>query len=569
MKKASIIVLQLFCIVVYFSISANAQIPCEVTVNPNSFKPSGNGNNGSFYVTTEPTCNWTAVSSIFWIKITSGASGTGNGVVNFTVEPNTGSTRFGTISVNGKQVFFEQGRGCVWTVSPTTLNVPASPPPGATEIIVSVNVTLSQLCSAGANTNDSWITPLNTIQFSGTLNFRIQNNTGAAQTGKILAFASRPGPTQSQEIIVNQAAGQINCTYSLNPTSLIVPQGGGNYSVNIITQDGCAWTAENQSLGFPRPVSLTSTSPTTGMGSGKVDFTISPAFTQSTRQGRIYVNGATLEIRQDNFCQESTATSHTINVPREGITQTVFYALSNSAGCNITIRFNDSWITSAGTINGGHGYSVAPNNGAARTGTISTILTSTLGTYQDIKTITINQAGQTNCTYSINPTSTQAGAAGGDTGFELTTEAGCNWTAQSNASWITISNPTGSGAGRINYSVQSNTGQARTGTITVGGQTFPVNQDADAVVQPTLINLRVKVVDANYKDIRNASVSFTNTTTGETRMTQSNPFGWVLFSNVTSGQTYRIEIKHKRYTFITFNTVFDNNSVLTAFVAEP
>jgi hypothetical protein len=363
---------------------------------------------------------------------------------------------------------------------------------------------------------------------------------------------------------------QSNCTYTLSPTGLTVPYTGGNYSLNITTQEGCAWTAVNQSAGETRPINLTFTSPTSGIGSGRVDFTIAGAPTAAKRSGRISVNGQSLFIGQDGICGEMAFSLNptSANIPREGVTQASFFAFSSSANCFITLKVNDPWITLTGTSGGTVNYSVAPNNGTARIGTVAVIYESTLFVHQTA-TFTVNQAGQQNCTYSINPTSIQAGATGGETGFNITTETGCNWTAQSNASWITVSNTTGSGSGRINYSVQSNTGEARSGAITVGGQTFTVNQDAVAVVQPTLINLRVKVVDVNYKDIRNASVSFTNTATGETRMTQSNPFGWVLFSNVTKGQTYRIEIKHKRYTFITFNTVFDNNSVSNVFVAEP
>jgi len=161
-------------------------------------------------------------------------------------------------------------------------------------------------------------------------------------------------------------------------------------------------------------------------------------------------------------------------------------------------------------------------------------------------------------------------STGGTYGIDIRIGTNCNWTATSNvdgSNWVHILSPNAIN-GVFNYRVDANTGTARSTFLTVAGHILTIYQDGQ-VVQPTLINLRVKVVDANYKDIRNASVSFTNTATGETRMTQSNPFGWVLFSNVTNGQTYRIEIKHKRYTFITFNTVFDNNSVSIAFVAEP
>jgi hypothetical protein len=53
----------------------------------------------------------------------------------------------------------------------------------------------------------------------------------------------------------------------------------------------------------------------------------------------------------------------------------------------------------------------------------------------------------------------------------------CSWTAASNDSWITItSGSSGSGNGTVGYSVAANNGFSRTGTITIGGQTFIITQ---------------------------------------------------------------------------------------------
>lgn len=58
-----------------------------------------------------------------------------------------------------------------------------------------------------------------------------------------------------------------------------------------------------------------------------------------------------------------------------------------------------------------------------------------------------------------------------------TASTSCAWTAVSNNSWITITGgASGTGIGTVTYSVDTNTGAARTGTITIGGQIFTVNQ---------------------------------------------------------------------------------------------
>ena len=83
----------------------------------------------------------------------------------------------------------------------------------------------------------------------------------------------------------------------------------------------------------------------------------------------------------------------------------------------------------------------------------------------------------TGCTYAISPSSATAGSGASSGAFSVSTSSGCTWSASSNASWLTTSS-SGSGSGTVNYSVAANTGAARSGTITVGGQSFTVSQQA-------------------------------------------------------------------------------------------
>ena len=63
--------------------------------------------------------------------------------------------------------------------------------------------------------------------------------------------------------------------------------------------------------------------------------------------------------------------------------------------------------------------------------------------------------------------------------MNVTAVAGCTWTAASNVPWISISSGTpGSGDGTVAFAVEMNgTGAPRSGTLTVAGQVFTVNQD--------------------------------------------------------------------------------------------
>jgi hypothetical protein len=87
----------------------------------------------------------------------------------------------------------------------------------------------------------------------------------------------------------------------------------------------------------------------------------------------------------------------------------------------------------------------------------------------------------TACSYSLSATEQAFAAAGGTGNVTVTTGSGCAWTAASNAAFITItSGASGSGNGAVGFSVAANSGAARSGTVTVAGQTFTVTQAAAA-----------------------------------------------------------------------------------------
>ncbi len=80
------------------------------------------------------------------------------------------------------------------------------------------------------------------------------------------------------------------------------------------------------------------------------------------------------------------------------------------------------------------------------------------------------------CTYSVSATSQQFTAAESLSSITVNTASGCTWTASSNASWITISSPSGSGSGGSAFRVSANTGSARSSSVVAGGQTLVLNQ---------------------------------------------------------------------------------------------
>ncbi len=90
------------------------------------------------------------------------------------------------------------------------------------------------------------------------------------------------------------------------------------------------------------------------------------------------------------------------------------------------------------------------------------------------------------CTYSIAPFAASIGAEGGTGAIDVTTATSCSWAATSSAAWLSVSSGgTITGNGSVDWSATvNNTTNARTGLISLGGQTFTVIQAGSA---PTLI----------------------------------------------------------------------------------
>lgn len=82
------------------------------------------------------------------------------------------------------------------------------------------------------------------------------------------------------------------------------------------------------------------------------------------------------------------------------------------------------------------------------------------------------------CGYRITPTSKSFTRTGGNGSVSLTASSNtCQWTAQSNVSWISLSKTSYTGSASVKYSVARNTtGAARSGTLRIADQIFSVSQ---------------------------------------------------------------------------------------------
>ena len=262
----------------------------------------------------------------------------------------------------------------------------------------------------------------------------------------------------------------MKCQVSLQAVSSAIDSGGGNDAITVSTQPECAWTA---SSGTTWISSLTPRR----QGSGRVEFQAAANPAATMRRGDIAVNDQHVQVEQKPAaCRYEIAPSNQTIGAAGG---TIGVAVTTLAGCSWEVGNEAPWIAITGTSGDGSGnvsLRVAPNAGAARTASV-VIAGQTFTLTQSSAAAPAAPA----CVFSLERPAQNAEAAGGSVSVGVSAAAGCSWTAVSTAPWLTVaSGGTGAGSGTVTATVAANPGAARSGSLTIAGQTFTVNQAAAA-----------------------------------------------------------------------------------------
>jgi hypothetical protein len=425
---------------------------CSYSINPTSQNFNPGGGSSSLNVTAPSGCGWTATSNDSFITISSGSMGSGNGVVNYSVSPNTtASPRTGTMTIAGLTFTVNQ-TPCSYSINPASETFAFS---GGTS---SVNVTATSGCPWTAVSNASFITITSGAAGTGNgaVNYTVSANpTTTPRTGTMTIAG--------QTFTVTQSGAPV-CSFAISPSSNVVEATGGSGSVSVTTQAGCGWSAvSNASF-------ITITSGAAGTGNGTVNYTVGVNTTSSIRTGTMTIAGQTLTITQAGASCVSSITPSSRSLTSGSQSSTV--SVSAASSCNWTAQSQAGWIT---ITSGGAGpgpktlkYAVAANPSTSpRSGAII------IGS----KVHTVIQAGIP-CSYSISPSGQNFTTSGGGGTVNVTATAGCGWTAVSNVGWAVItSGGSGSGSGVVNYTVGANSGGTRSGTLTIAGQSFTLIQE--------------------------------------------------------------------------------------------
>ena len=214
---------------VSFETSVNA---CIVSVSPLVQGFPSNGGSGSFNILQPTGCAWMVSTTDAFISITSASSGGGNSVVNFSIAPNNGPPRTGTIEVsNGiasRSFNVQQASGCPFSVGQSTVNFRAIGGTG------NVSVSADGSCGWQGSTSASWIQITSQQQNgNGSLVFNVQPNPSrAARTATInlgtqIITVNQAGTRSTPFDFNGDARTDISVFRPANATWWIANSGGG------------------------------------------------------------------------------------------------------------------------------------------------------------------------------------------------------------------------------------------------------------------------------------------------------------------------------------------------------
>lgn len=322
---------------------------CTFGISAASVSVAAAANNGAVQVTSPDGCAWSASSAAPWVTIAGGATGAGNGQVQFSVTANPGPARQTSLTIAGHTVSLAQATGCTFGVSAASINVGAAAGNGA------VQVTSADGCAWTASSTAPWVTIASgaTGTGNGQVQYSVAANSGPAREASLTVAGHR--------VAVLQANG---CTYTVTPSTQDVAAAGGAGAATVTTGDACPWSATSSA-------DWISLSTASGTGPGQVPFSagmnLSPA-----RTGQLTVAGHPVTINQPSTCTWVMAPpSHVLSA--NGGNGNVLVIVTGA--CTWTAVSDVDWITitggASGTGNGLLQFVAAPSSGAARTGSVT------------------------------------------------------------------------------------------------------------------------------------------------------------------------------------------------------
>ncbi len=367
-------------------------------------------------------------------------------------------------------------------------------------------------CRWTAASNAAWITltfPGQTYYGEGGVQFSISENTGQTNRTGTITITPVDGIQAPFTYTIQQAYSSGSCTVTCVPTGVTdyLPTSGatGSFQAQFNSQ-GCSFTTASSASWFRV------TSGGSGIGNTTVYYSVDANSGAGNRYGSITVTTGGSQA-QYAVAQYGLGSMCNINLnpwsympPAAGGTSsfTVSVGTGSCPSPNYVATATDpSWvhITSGGSGStfGTVGFTIDANplttsrsayiQIVSGSGTTMSFVISQLG------------AGQV-CNYSVGAFSQSLTADGQSIPVAISTSAGCPWAAGSSVDWIAFSPNSGTGTATPSMIVQANSVPiARTGTVTIVGTDYTINQAASGVTPPptggpTITTIKAKTAKA-------------------------------------------------------------------------
>jgi hypothetical protein len=341
----------------------------------------------------------------------------------------------------------------------------------------SLTVTAALGCAWTTSTNVDWIaiTSGNAGSGNGTVAYSVHVNSGTQSRNGLVSIGGR------SHAVSQDGRPLVVCSYDLAPDSAALGNEGGAQRFEVKAPADCAWSATSDAAW------IRVTSGDTGSGGGTVSLLVAPNNDVADRTGTVTVVDRKFTIRQTGevaACRYSVTPVEFSPCMPAG---TVVANLTTEASCPWTATVDSSWIGLSGLTSGRGSTTIAiaygDNYDAPRHGIVMVRWPApTAG-----QNIHLSQAG---CVYAVSRATFSFGSAGGPGTFDViqqsdpytcggATQDRCVWTAQSTVPWITVtSSMPRQGDNPVAFVVGANTGDVRTGTITVRDKVITITQSS-------------------------------------------------------------------------------------------
>jgi len=271
---------------------------CTYAISPTRAAVAAYGEHGTVSIATDPHCAWQSTAGASWVRIVSGASGTGPGTFSYSVDANpAASPRSTTLTIAGRPFVVEQSgdvTACTYQVAPVRFELCMV----WTGDLVS-HITTQEGCPWTAVSTAGWMSVVGGASGSGSGSVVLRGSDNWEPRRSGIVEVRWSAPTAGQNVVVDQAG----CQYAVTRNSVNIAAAGGSADFEVYQQsdpitcggplqNACLWSA----VANVPWITVTTSMPRTG--DDRVTFVVAANPSSTPRSGTITVRDKVVTVTQ-------------------------------------------------------------------------------------------------------------------------------------------------------------------------------------------------------------------------------------------------------------------------------